>query len=372
VSDGGDSGDIGDGDHDPFEGLVLNESFIAGAERREETAEERLARLRRIDEQHQALAQEREAHRRAVAKAEKRSQRRRRLRGGGQWRTIFVVIAAIGLAVFAVPRWLSSSGNKVSTESFGGFGTGDSGFTLHELDADQYPPPDAGASEQPLGAPPNAPLGDGGYAWLVENTDGTPARFDPCRVIRVVVNERTMPTGGRAVLQRAIGQVTAATGLSISLDGTTDEAPMEDRPGYLPDRYGETWAPVLVAWTDDSETPRLGGGVAGIGGPIVVRAPDGTLVAVSGQVRLDGPDFAEILAPIDDPDPAIEAFSVDLGADIAAGIIAHELGHLVGLDHVSDAGQLMHPQGNPEITAFQDGDRRGLAQLGAGPCHPEL
>jgi hypothetical protein len=279
------------------------------------------------------------------------------------------VAAAIAFAVFVLPRWL---GPPTTSPSRASIGADDNAVTVLDLAPDQYPPPGVGASDQPLGRPPAAPLGEGGYAWLLENSDGTPVTFDPCRVIRVVVNERTMPAGGRAAMQRAIAQVSTATGLSISIEGTTDEAPSDQRNAYLPDRYGQTWAPVLIAWTDENETPKLSGGVAGTGGPAAVVAPDGTLVAVSGQVRLDGPDFAEILAPSDSADPVEVMVTADVSGDIAAAIIAHELGHLVGLAHVDDEGQLMHPQSDPEITVFQDGDRRGLARLGAGSCHPEL
>ncbi|MDP9497989.1 MAG: M10 family metallopeptidase domain-containing protein [Actinomycetota bacterium] len=46
--------------------------------------------------------------------------------------------------------------------------------------------------------------------------------------------------------------------------------------------------------------------------------------------------------------------------------LLHELGHLVGLAHVEDPGQLMHPQGR--IAAYGAGDLRGLAAAGSGPC----
>jgi len=49
----------------------------------------------------------------------------------------------------------------------------------------------------------------------------------------------------------------------------------------------------------------------------------------------------------------------------------HELGHVVGLAHVHDPAQIMFND-NIGQTDLGDGDRRGLAALGAGPCRPHL
>ncbi len=45
----------------------------------------------------------------------------------------------------------------------------------------------------------------------------------------------------------------------------------------------------------------------------------------------------------------------------------HELGHVVGLNHVHDRRELMNGA-NLGRTVFGPGDRRGLALLGQGPC----
>ena len=52
-------------------------------------------------------------------------------------------------------------------------------------------------------------------------------------------------------------------------------------------------------------------------------------------------------------------------------MITHELGHVLGLDHAPDPRQLMYAE-NIGVTALADGDRRGLAILGAGRCVPGL
>ncbi|WP_422677956.1 matrixin family metalloprotease [Blastococcus brunescens] len=45
----------------------------------------------------------------------------------------------------------------------------------------------------------------------------------------------------------------------------------------------------------------------------------------------------------------------------------HEIGHLVGLDHVSDRTQLMYPSAGHTLD-FASGDLAGLAALGDGEC----
>ena len=50
----------------------------------------------------------------------------------------------------------------------------------------------------------------------------------------------------------------------------------------------------------------------------------------------------------------------------------HELAHVVGLNHVDDAAELMYPEGIPGVVAFGPGDLTGLARLGRGQCFPGL
>jgi len=56
------------------------------------------------------------------------------------------------------------------------------------------------------------------------------------------------------------------------------------------------------------------------------------------------------------------------GPQRVRAVILHELGHLVGLDHVDDPHELMYPRPTVLGDDFADGDRRGLAALSSGPC----
>ena len=70
---------------------------------------------------------------------------------------------------------------------------------------------------------------------------------------------------------------------------------------------------------------------------------------------LDGAELLDFAAETDD-----EALIV--------ATILHELGHLVGLDHVDDETQIMNPYVVPGVDPFADGDLAGLAALGRGDC----
>lgn len=88
------------------------------------------------------------------------------------------------------------------------------------------------------------------------------------------------------------------------------------------------------------------------------QAAGSPFVYVTGQVTLDAPDLREGMRRSGDTTGA-------------RGVVMHELGHVLGLGHVDDPDQLMHPEGTVANT-FADGDRAGLARLGAGACAPRL
>lgn len=175
----------------------------------------------------------------------------------------------------------------------------------------------------------------------------------------MVINSRTAPIEGRRLLAEALANIGSASGLRFEVEATTEERPSPDRAAFQPDRYGDRWAPVLVAWSEPAELSELTGEVAGIGGSTSIEHRDGQSVYVSGVAYLDGPQLAGILER-------------DNGWAEARSVIEHELGHLVGLGHVDDPDQLMHPTGSPRVTGPKQGDLAGLSRLGAGPCFEEL
>ena len=110
-----------------------------------------------------------------------------------------------------------------------------------------------------------------------------------------------------------------------------------------------------MAWSDATETPELEGEVAGVGGSAAVPGAHGEgRWLAAGRVVLDGPDLAALLA-----EPG--------GHDRARAVVVHELAHVLGLDHVDDATELMHPVTSTRVD-LGPGDRQGLALLGRTAC----
>jgi hypothetical protein len=209
----------------------------------------------------------------------------------------------------------------------------------------------------PLAAPEPAPGGTGGYTVLEREDDGSgrPVRWDPCRPIHYVIRAAGAPVGGPAAVLRAIAQVQRVTGLRFTFDGYTQEVPRAERATLDRARYGDRWAPVLIAWTDPAEYPDMTG-FAGLGGPEAVAGRHrGQRRYVTGVVLLNRDHLRRVV-------------HWPGGSARMSAVVLHEFGHLVGLDHVDDPGQLMYKQPSEHAPAFAAGDRRGFAVLGAGPC----
>jgi hypothetical protein len=207
-------------------------------------------------------------------------------------------------------------------------------------------------------APPyQVPLldpGEGSYTYMrTQPGSDQPVTWDPCRKIRVVVNPEGAPRSWESMVETAIDHVSGPSGLRFDLVGETDERPSPDRPARDPDRYGGGWAPVLDSWADEDEVPGLAGDVAGLGGGTSITEL-GRSRYVTGTVTLDRDAFAGISARPD-------------AGSAGQAIVDHEFGHLVGLGHVDDSGELMSEQ-NRGRTTWGPGDLAGLSRLGRGRC----
>jgi hypothetical protein len=222
--------------------------------------------------------------------------------------------------------------------------------------------PTAGRKEarRPLGRPLPAPPEGGTHAFIAVQSDGvTPVAYDPCRPVHYVLRPDNAPAGGEEAVHAAFARLAEVTGLQFVHDGASDESTTGDRPIFQPERYGDRWAPVLVAWETEEQNPALAGDTVGQAGSVAVSLGEGPRVFVTGTVSLDAGRMPEILEMRD-------------GAENARAIILHELGHLVGLGHVDDGQQLMYPEARRDVPDYASGDLTGLAVLGAGPCVPDL
>lgn len=300
-------------------------------------------------------------------RASHRSSRRRRMARGGRPRTVVSLLltaAIVGGALWGIPQLM---GADRSSLPISGITWGTNGIdysqphpvvpgSVQGIRA-MWPPVPVDARDEPLGRPPLSRSASTDYVFM-QRTGGptsAPVAWDPCRPIHIVVNSADAPPEADRLLAEGASEISRATGLQFVVEGPTDEPPSENRPAINGARYGNRWSPVLLAWTNPTVVPRLAGDVAGLGGP------DGATYAksvdqhwVSGLVYLDGPTFRAIMRRPD-------------GWAQARAIVMHELGHLVGLTHVTNQHELMAAR-NDGRTTFGDGDLEGLRQLGVGRC----
>ncbi len=191
--------------------------------------------------------------------------------------------------------------------------------------------------------------------WKLSNiAAGGTVLHDPCIPIRWTVSTDRMPPGADGVVSQAVAEVAARTGL-VWEGADYSSAPVTFDREPLVDEAGWRWAPVMIGWSTQAESADLAGSTSGVGGPIVTRGAYGTDEYLrSGTIVLD-----------------LEEFPADLGnaADWARAkaLVMHELGHVVGLDHVSDSRELMFPEVTSTVE-WGPGDLAGLAAAGAGRC----
>lgn len=202
-----------------------------------------------------------------------------------------------------------------------------------------------GMDDDRLGVVPEVEWGRGSFEFsMTQRGSKEPVGYDPCRVIEVEINPEGAPDDYRELVDTAIQHTSDASGLQFEVVGETDRRDFDLAPGGR--------RPVLVAWSDQDEVADLEGDVAGIGGSIASDLGTGRLSYVTGIVVLDTDVFDGV--PL-----------FDSSADQA--ILDHEFGHLVGLAHVDDRGELMYAE-NLGRTTYGPGDLEGLARLGGIDC----
>jgi hypothetical protein len=150
----------------------------------------------------------------------------------------------------------------------------------------------------------------------------------PCGPIHYAISSAELPDDFREVVNGAVGKVSAASGYRFYFDGMT-----EDRHFF-----GRETGPVLIGFAATGEDVQLSGDVIGEGGSAYNMASGRYL---TGGIELDATQYDEV-------------------HDLAhrQAIVMHELGHVLGLDHVDDRGELMYP--TIVRAEFGPGDLAGL------------
>jgi hypothetical protein len=197
---------------------------------------------------------------------------------------------------------------------------------------------------------PEYAVGEGSFAFA-ETQPGTddPVGYSPCRPIEYVVNPDGAPDGWETLVRDPVESTSRASGLEFTYEGTSDARPASYDEGFL----AADAPPVLVAWATPEEVPALEGDVVGLGGSASYEVRPGLRQYATGVLTLDRDQF-DVSGWIPGGREPLEA------------VVLHELGHLVGLAHVDDAGELMHPTNTR--TTYGPGDLEGLARLGDTPC----
>lgn len=208
-----------------------------------------------------------------------------------------------------------------------------------------------GISSGRLGEVPDYEPGTGTYAFMyTQRGSDEPVGYDPCRPIEYSVNPDGAPDDWETLIDTAVARTETATGLRFEDVGTTAERPF-DASTRSP--LSVSRRPVIIGFADEDELAELGGDVAGLGGSVGVRGSLGRAYLVTGSIALDTEVFED------------GWFSGDR-QDLQA-IVDHEFGHLVGLGHVKDPGELMARRNTGQLT-YGPGDLEGLALLGSVPC----
>jgi len=254
---------------------------------------------------------------------------------------VFVFLLSIVLGVLAVVSVLQDTSG---TDLAGGATPSSSlGFT-------GTPSP----TPRPTFDPSPGPRVDGGFRFL-ELVGGGPVRWNPCDTITYAVNAAGATTSVRADLREAIRRVTRATGIEFRSVGATRETFIR---AYERMRYDGVIrkAALILIWVDHDDYEAI-------------------------RQRLNDPRpsiaFAKTMAGLyADRDQYFGGIIV-MDADATAGrgfgyryahgsVLLHELGHIMGLDHVKDPDQLMYSGRHPNfgLRDYGSGDLEGLRRLG--------
>jgi matrixin len=203
-------------------------------------------------------------------------------------------------------------------------------------------------------APTFRPKVDGGFRFL-ERVGGAPVRWNPCETITYAVNAAGVTSPVRPDLKEALRRVTHATGVEFRSVGSTRETFTR---AYQRMRYEGVIrkAELILIWVDHDA-------YLGILRRLHDPRPSIAFAKTMAGLFAHQDQYFGGIVIVDDDATATRGF----GYRYAHGsVLLHELGHIMGLDHVRDPDQLMYSGRHPNfsVRTFGRGDLEGLRRLG--------
>jgi hypothetical protein len=183
--------------------------------------------------------------------------------------------------------------------------------------------------------PPDVP---GGY--VLSRTDrGDLFLPNPCEPIRYEIGRRHLPPGGAELIREVLAEITTISGQQFQELGFTDRIPDARDGSEAPEHYWIGWhTRAESAMWDDVSTSSVGVGGGGVG----TRTFTGRSFRLQSAAALDA-----------DHGPLTEV------NELSRKVLRHEVGHMIGLQHVADPNSIMNEAGTM-VRDWSAGDRRGL------------
>ena len=210
-------------------------------------------------------------------------------------------------------------------------------------------PADAAAASSAL-------RGNSGHFKLHRMSDGSIIRWDPCKTIVWRFNPRQAPRGALKDVKTAFAKIAKVSGLRFRYGGTTSKVPRSSYGMRGPSSFGRLH--LVVAWAQPGTGPGhsdlANDGVAGRGGFVYTYS-----YASGGKMH---PEIQTGYVVLSTRYKWLPAGFAD-GKSRRGGLLLHEIGHAVGLDHVNDTKMIM----NPMLTRWNSlgaGDVVGLKKVG--------